>query len=268
MALGILSSTAEPREDRCSPNARLDQNLRSIVKSAAKLATELKTQKAVFEIERGVEPDTMVEIQFKEGPQKLQARGAMFSCVISRGWIKKGGDGNGEDLAPTTEDQYTQVTPSSTNPPPPAPTGCEYYVIQKINSSSSGGSITHYMRRIPLDPNRLTYTAVEAQLLYELEENKIAAIEALVRDRNSRTVEEGEWVVVGLQLTAPERPEELRLIIEFYRYGGFLNEPELCLQANGTVVEERHQRQNLVDLDENVTREMSAENTPFSSKFR
>ncbi|KAL7266275.1 hypothetical protein RUND412_011185 [Rhizina undulata] len=102
-ALGILSSITEPREDRISPDVRL-QKLRSIIRSAAELATELKTQKAVFEVEYGVEPDVafdpeaMLEIQFKEEPEALKARRAMVSCVISRGWIKKGGGGNVDDL--------------------------------------------------------------------------------------------------------------------------------------------------------------------------
>ncbi|KAL7275883.1 hypothetical protein RUND412_001160 [Rhizina undulata] len=100
--IGIISSIAEPREDRSSPETRL-QMLRSIVSSAAELATELKTQKAVFEVDQRVEPDVaydpeaMVEIQFKEEPEELQARGAMVICVLSRGWIKKSGDGNVDD---------------------------------------------------------------------------------------------------------------------------------------------------------------------------
>ncbi|KAL7267120.1 hypothetical protein RUND412_010306 [Rhizina undulata] len=102
MTLSILSSVVEPRDDKISPAARR-QKLRLIVSSAAELATELKTQKAVFEIDQSVEPDVaydpeaMSEIQFKEEPEELQARRAMVSCVISRGWIKKGGGGNMDD---------------------------------------------------------------------------------------------------------------------------------------------------------------------------
>ncbi|KAL7275882.1 hypothetical protein RUND412_001159 [Rhizina undulata] len=101
--LDCLSSIVELREDRISPDARLEK-LRSIISSAGELATELKTQKAVFEMDQSVkprvafDPEAMTEIQFKEEPEELQARGAVVSGVISKGWIKKRGDGTVDEL--------------------------------------------------------------------------------------------------------------------------------------------------------------------------
>ncbi|KAL7274292.1 hypothetical protein RUND412_002817 [Rhizina undulata] len=100
-----------------------------------------------------------------------------------------------------------------------APTGCEYYRLFPAGSKLSSEVLRYDKRRLPLNPDHLTQIGCEVSLLNELETNKITAIDELLQERNSRTFEDGEWVLTGLNVIASV-PEEFGLVIRFYPHEG------------------------------------------------
>ncbi|KAL7275580.1 hypothetical protein RUND412_001478 [Rhizina undulata] len=82
---------------------------------------------------------------------------------------------------------------------------------------------------IPLDPRTLAEATLKASTLYTLSKHHLRAINVLLREENSRTVEDGQWVIVDLHVIEPASGA-LGLVIKFYQYGNAFDRGEICLE--------------------------------------
>ncbi|KAL7273635.1 hypothetical protein RUND412_003494 [Rhizina undulata] len=119
--------------------------------------------------------------------------------------------------------------------PVPSPTGYEYYLLL-----GSPHAYEHHM--LPLDPLSVkNIKPLEGESLFGLGKPQIQAIQEILQERNSRTVEKGQWVVVCFRCIRTS-PEVLGLVIRFYEYGvPFSSERDTCLQygSQGGVLKEK-----------------------------
>ncbi|KAL7274145.1 hypothetical protein RUND412_002961 [Rhizina undulata] len=96
---------------------------------------------------------------------------------------------------------------------PISPSGCEYYLI-RAHPDSTPEAIVYEKLQLALDP--LLEIDPSSTDLDDLEQHQIAAISNLLKERNARTVADGQWVLSRLRSMA--RSEEFRLMIRFFRY--------------------------------------------------
>ncbi|KAL7269665.1 hypothetical protein RUND412_007659 [Rhizina undulata] len=97
---------------------------------------------------------------------------------------------------------------------PISPTGFEYYLMVRIHSESTT-EVTGYEKfLLALDPSLQSdagTTKVDA-----LENHQLIVIANLLKERNARTVGDGQWIVSGLRTVLGS--EDFRLMISFRRY--------------------------------------------------
>ncbi|KAL7274144.1 hypothetical protein RUND412_002960 [Rhizina undulata] len=96
-----------------------------------------------------------------------------------------------------------------------SPTGFEYYTMIPSSKAAPEAAVEYKKHMLALDPS--IFSDNSTSKLDFLDADQFLAIESLLKDRNARTVGDGQWVLSRLRTT--EGSKSFGLMISFRRYG-------------------------------------------------
>ncbi|KAL7269167.1 hypothetical protein RUND412_008177 [Rhizina undulata] len=114
--------------------------------------------------------------------------------------------------------------------PRPSPTGCEYYLMTPFTSGTTPEMDRYKKHLFALDPS--LQLGANPTRMDILDEHQVVAIENLLKERNTRTEIDGEWVLSGLRTAVGS--ETFELIIRFHRFTDFVVPQGLDLASKTT----------------------------------
>ncbi|KAL7275193.1 hypothetical protein RUND412_001870 [Rhizina undulata] len=100
--------------------------------------------------------------------------------------------------------------------PHPSPSGCEYYIMTRINSESSPGAPRYEIIVLSVHPR----FQMGAAALDVLDRHQVAVIARLLKERNDGRAGDGQWILSGLSVA--EGADSLSFMLSFCRYGEFV----------------------------------------------
>ncbi|KAL7273715.1 hypothetical protein RUND412_003410 [Rhizina undulata] len=149
-----------------------------------------------------------------------------------------------------------------------SPIGCEYYLMIRVPSDSATEVARYEKYLLVLDPSlQIDATATKAD---DLDTRQVVAVANLLKERNARTVGNGQWVLSGLRKALGS--EEFRLAISFCRYGDDFVDSESRVAVenapnDSAEVSAEIAASNAEDLETEVSQSMVQQPDSFNSEL-